>query len=120
MKRLLIAALLAGLTLALSAPAMADHRHHGHRPQVHFHHHDHHADRGRHHFHHHDHRANRGRHHYQKRYRAAMKRHHHRYRSGPRVIERHYHHRPSRHRRHSDIPLVTIGGYPAVRIRINH
>src|SRR5690554_3048818 len=75
-------------------------------------------------------RADRGRHHYQKRHKAA-KRAKHRHRTPSRVVEHHYYSSPPRyreprrdarryHRRSTDIPLVTVGGYPAVRIRVNH
>ncbi|APE30571.1 hypothetical protein BOX17_06125 [Halomonas aestuarii] len=106
MKRLLIAASIAVLTLAMSVPAMADRdRHHG--ASSHDYAHDRHHDRGKHHRKHHH------------------KRHHKAHR---RVVEHHYYGRDydrrSRHRddrRHSsDIPLVTVDGYPVVRIQVNH
>lgn len=108
MKRLLIAASIAVLTLAMSVPAMADRdRHHGAS--------SHHYAQDRHHDRHH------GKHHRK----AHHKRHH---RAHRRVVEHHYYDRGydrrSRHRddrRHgSDIPLVTVDGYPVVRIQVNH
>lgn len=119
MNRLLLATLMAALALAMSLPAMADrHRHGGYHPQVH------------HHYHHHDRRADRGRHHAQKRYKAP-KRAKHRHRTPSRIVEHHYYSSPPRyreprrdhryyHRGSTDIPLVTVGGYPAVRIQVNH
>lgn len=110
MKRLLIAASIAVLTLAMSVPAMADRdRHHG--ASSHHYAHDRHLDRATHH----------GKHHRKVHY----KRHH---RTHRRVVEQHYYDRGydrrSRYRddrRHSsDIPLVTVDGYPVVRIQVNH
>jgi len=117
MNRLLLATLMAALALAMSLPAMADrHRHGGYHPQMHHH--------------YHDRRADRGRHHAQKRHKAA-KRAKHRHRTPSRVVEHHYYSSPPRyreprrdhrhyHRGSTDIPLVTVGGYPAVRIQVNH
>ncbi|PXX95061.1 hypothetical protein [Halomonas sp. LBP4] len=111
MKRLLMAAAIAALTLAMGLPAMADRPHHGgyYGPQVH------------HHYHRHDYRADRGRHHHKHRayryHRAGPPRH---------VVEHHYYsERPRRHyyrdyRGHTDIPLVTVDGYPLLRIQVNH
>ncbi|MBB3332349.1 Ni/Co efflux regulator RcnB [Halomonas campaniensis] len=118
MNRLLLATLMATLALAMSLPAMADRpRHGGYQPQVQHHYYQ-------------DRRADRGRHHYQKRHKAA-KRSKHRHRTPSRVVEHHYYSSPPRyreprrdsrryHRRSTDIPLVTVGGYPAVRIQVNH
>ena len=111
---LLMAAAIAVLTLAMSLPAMADrHRHGGYGPQVH------------HHYHHHDYRADRGRHHHKPRPQAYRK-----HRAGPprRVVEHHYYSTPSRdryyrdrhYRGHTDIPLVSVDGYPLLRIQVNH
>ncbi|MDI5932452.1 hypothetical protein [Halomonas kalidii] len=116
MKRLLMAASIAALTLSL--PVMADHRHGGYGPQVH------------HHYHQHDYRADRGRHHHRHRHQSYRK-----HRSGPprRVVEHHYYSAPSRdryyrdrhyrhrhYRGHTDIPLVSVDGYPLLRIQVNH
>lgn len=101
MKRLLLASMLAALTLVMSLPAMADRdRHHG----GHHYSYDRHHDRGKHHRKHHH------------------KKHHHK--AHRRVVEHHYYdERRPRHRDyrgHSDIPLVSVDGYPLVRIQVNH
>lgn len=113
---LLLATLMATLALAMSLPAMADRQRSGYQPQVHHHYYQ-------------ERRADRGRHHYQKRHKATRSKHRHR--TPSRVVEHHYHSSPPRYResrrdsrryhpRNTDIPLVTVGGYPAVRIRVNH
>ncbi|MBB3231779.1 hypothetical protein [Halomonas stenophila] len=113
MNRQLLAACLAALILALSLPAMADRGHHPsgrfgsdfHAPA--------HFSQGFHHQHHH----------------RAPLRHGHRTHRVERhiyyVTPRHHRHRHDRHRHgdhrhHSVIPLVTVDGYPLLRIRVNH
>ncbi|MFY0991768.1 hypothetical protein [Halomonas sp. C05BenzN] len=133
MKRCLLAATLAALTLAMSLPATADRpRHGGYGPQVHhhyhqhdYHQHDYHQhDYHQHDYHQHGYRADRGRHH-RKHWHKPKRRH----RSGPpRVVEHHYYSAPPRHRHyrerhyrgHTDIPLVSVDGYPLLRIQVNH
>lgn len=131
MKRLLMILAIVTLSGVISLPAMADrdrHRHGGYQPQ------------GHHHSHHHERRADRGKHHRRHHAKAPHRYRHHR--SAPRrVIEHHYYstprhrdyrreaHRREDHRRHerrrdyrghTDIPLVTVGGYPVLRVQVNH
>lgn len=115
MKRLLLTASIAVLTLAMSLPALADRdRHRGyHGAPPHYHAHDRYQDRGTHHRKH--------------RHKAHRK---HRHEASRRMVEHRYHSRPSRHRDdyrdyrdyrgHTDIPLVSVDGYPLVRIQVNH
>lgn len=105
-KTILMGLVLGLMVLGTTAPAMADRDHRGHGYHHRWHHHDHHYEAPKH-----------------RRHRVI----HHHYRSGPsrRVVEHHYYSEPRyrerRHYRgHTDIPLVTVGGYPAVRIRVNH
>ncbi|MDW7748656.1 hypothetical protein [Halomonas sp.] len=110
MKRLLLAASIAALALAMSLPSLADRdRHRGyHGASSHYQAHDRYQDRGKH------------------RHKAHRK---HRHQAPRRMVEHRYHSRPSRHRDdrryrdyrgRTDIPLVTVDGYPLVRIQVNH
>ncbi|TDR51155.1 hypothetical protein DFP85_11971 [Halomonas ventosae] len=115
MKRLLLAASIAALALAMSLPALADRgRHHGyHGASSHHQAHDRYQDRGKHHRKH--------------RHKAHRKHRHH---APRRVVEHHHRYsRPARHRDyrryrdyrgHTDIPLVSVDGYPLVRIQVGH
>lgn len=115
MKRLLLAASIAALALAMSLPALADRdRHRGyHGASSHYQAHDWYQDRGK--------------HHRKQRHKAHRK---HRHEAPRWVVEHHYRHsRPARHRDyrqyrdyhgHTDIPLVSVDGYPLLRIQVNH
>ncbi|GHE22146.1 hypothetical protein [Halomonas urumqiensis] len=127
MKSLLMILAVVAMSVMISLPAMADrHRHGGHKPQVH------------HHYHHHDHRAERGKHHRRHHAKAPHRYRQHRSVSRRGIGQRDYDHgkhwhrdRPRYHdyrrddrrrdyRGHTDIPLVTVGGYPVIRVQVNH
>lgn len=116
MKRHLLAACLAALILGLSLPALAER---GHHPSGRFGSDFHHPARFSQDFHHH-----------QRHHRAPLRYGHrghrverHIYFETPRHrhhSHRHYRHRHGGHRHHSVIPLVTVDGYPLLRIQVNH
>ena len=106
MKRLFFTALVAALSLPFSMSASADHgRYAAHGAQIHHHHYyvrDHRGKPPKHRRHHRAHRHSRPAH---------------------RVVEHHYYAPPRydhHYRGHTDVPLVTVGGYPVVRIPVNH
>ncbi|MDN3554577.1 hypothetical protein [Halomonas maura] len=120
MNRHLLAAGLAALILALSLPAMAERGHHPsgrfgsdfHAPARYsqdFHHHQrHHRAPLR-----YGHRAHRVERHV---FFAPPRDRHHRHHRH----HRHDRHRHGGHRHHGVIPLVTVDGYPLLRIQVNH
>ncbi|TFH85826.1 hypothetical protein EQG41_15625 [Billgrantia azerbaijanica] len=129
MKTLLIAGTLALLAAAMGSPALADHIRHR----------DSYLIQGTPHFEQGDRWLSSGKYHHFKHRDKAFRKHHHKafkhrhHRAGPsrRLVERHdyiYIERPYRHgvrrhhhrRHHSDIPLVTVDGFPLLRIQINH
>jgi hypothetical protein len=118
MKRLATVLCIALLALSISLPATADRRHHGGY-----------KDSGSPHYQQ-DRRWDKGQKHHRKHRYSAPRRYHHR--AGPprRIVEHNYDsERPRRHYRghdrhryrgHTDIPLVSVDGYPLVRIQVNH
>ncbi|MFC3283283.1 hypothetical protein [Litchfieldella rifensis] len=110
----LLTGLLLGMALAFATPALADHeRRSGYHQPSHHHYHGHHHKGGR---------------HYRAPHYARHYRHHHR---PSRIIEKHViiheqpRYLPPRHGDHhyyhrsSSVPLVTVGGYPVVTIRVD-